>query len=297
MSAKQWLRKLNYLPRWAWYMLSFFVAGPFGFVGVYLVFYALNKRAAEEAQEEQERAFDAIFSDAYTSRRARRTGRVYQDEDCTVADEVSADEVNARWEQVSRNAERARTQAQQTYKSRQPEQPVPEFDENGDVADVLRDGNEALTRIRRANDIIADEALSRTIDSIENSCGQIFSVLEQRPQMLTQLRTFLRYYLPTTLRLLEARAKLERSANTPKAREMRIRIAEAIGVIDKALIRQVEALDEYRFLDLESEMDVLRDMLKADGLLDEEQEEDDPFAQVLGKGGAAMQTRKSAMRH
>ena len=55
-------------------------------------------------------------------------------------------------------------------------------------------------------------------------------------------------------------------------------------MIDKAFLKQVEALDAYRFIDLESEMDVLRDMLKADGLIDETKDahEDDPFAGVLG---------------
>ena len=275
MKARQWLRKLNYLPRWAWYLLSFFVGWPFGPVAVYLVFYALQKRAAEEEQEDRERGFDAFFEDA-AGRRARR---VYRDEECTVTDE---DDVDERWAQTCRSAERARAQESPAGGT---DRAAPEFSENGDVADVLRDGHDALRRIRRANDIIADEALSRRIESIESSCGQIFAVLEQRPQLLPQLRTFLRYYLPTTLRLLEARAKLERGANTPKAREVRTRIAEAIAIIDKALIRQVEALDEYRFIDLESEMDVLRDMLKADGLLDEEEQGEDPFAAVLGRGG------------
>ena len=40
--------------------------------------------------------------------------------------------------------------------------------------------------------------------------------------------------------------------------------------VDAAFKKQLESLDEYRFVDLESEMDVLTDMLKADGLLDEE---------------------------
>ena len=57
-------------------------------------------------------------------------------------------------------------------------------------------------------------------------------------------------------------------------------------MIDKAFLKQVEALDEYRFIDLESEMDVLRDMLRSDGLLDEEKE-DDPFAQVLSQRASA----------
>ena len=63
---------------------------------------------------------------------------------------------------------------------------------------------------------------------------------------------------------------------------MRQRISEAVGEIDKAFLKQAEALDAYRFLDLESEMDVLLDMLRADGLVDDEdKEQDDPFASVL----------------
>ena len=45
----------------------------------------------------------------------------------------------------------------------------------------------------------------------------------------------------------------------------RLLVDQAVGEIDKAFRKQAEALDEYRFIDLESEMDVMRDMLKADG--------------------------------
>ena len=253
MNAKKIMKTLDYLPRWAWYLLSFFVAGPFGILGVYLVFHVLKKIAAEQTEEQQDGGYDS---------------RVYQDAECTVS---SDEEINARWRRTEASAASAQADRQ-----------AASFSEDADVSEVIRAGYDAMRDIRRANDIIADEALSAQIDSIEQSCGQILSILEQRPQLLGQLRTFLRYYLPTTLRLLDARAKLESSANTPKAREVRARVSEAVGVIDKAFLKQVEALDAYRFLDLESEMDVLADMLKADGLLDQDEKADDPFASVLG---------------
>ena len=257
MKVKRLLRKLNYLPRWAWYAISFFAfGGPFGCLGVYVVFHVLEKMAEDETDEA-----------AYTA------GRIYRDEECTVS---SDEDVERRWREAEASADRARTQ--QTSRQETP------ISENAELDEVVRAGNDALRRIRHANDIIADLELSRQIDSIENSCRQILTILEQRPQLLGQLRTFLRYYLPTTLKLLDARARLENTANTPKAREVRTRISEALGVIDKAFLKQVEALDAYRFIDLESEMDVLRDMLKADGLIDETKDahEDDPFAGVLG---------------
>ncbi len=266
MKAKKILKTLDYLPRWAWYLLSFFVAGPFGPLGVYLVFHVLRKMEQEQAEAEQ--------TDAYARRTASPYRDTYEDEECIV---TSDEEVARAWKRTEESAARAQGAGKHS-RAAQTDTPI---GEDADVAEVIRAGYDAMRRIREANDIIKDETLSSQIDSIENSCAQILSILEQRPNLLPQLRTFLRYYLPTTLKLLEARAKLEDAAGTRKAREVRLRISEAVGAIDKAFLKQLEALDAYRFLDLESEMDVLRDMLRQDGLIDEEKD-DDPFAAVLG---------------
>ena len=288
MKAKRLLRKLNYLPRWAWYLASLGVGGPVGPFVVYLAFHVLEKAAADEVEEERT-DFDwnvDIDEGGVHVRRERSRQRSgsrgvagYQDEECVVTGD---EDVTASWEKTEASARRAKAQsartAQDTRAAKEPEKTGEDDCEN-----VIREGREALRSIRHANDLIPDPALSAQIDSIEQSCSQILSILEQRPTLLPQLRTFLRYYLPTTLKLLDARARLENTANTPKAREVRTRISEALGVIDKAFQRQVEALDEYRFIDLESEMDVLRDMLRSDGLVDDAQREEDPFADVLGK--------------
>ena len=288
MKAKRLLRKLNYLPRWAWYLASLCVGGPVGPFVVYLVFHVLEKAAADEV-EEARADFDwnvDIDEGGVHVRRERSRQRSgsrgvagYQDEECVVTGD---EDVTASWEKTEASARRAKAQsartAQDTRAAKEPEKTGED-----DCECVIREGREALRSIRHANDLIPDPALSAQIDSIEQSCSQILTILEQRPTLLPQLRTFLRYYLPTTLKLLDARARLENTANTPKAREVRTRISEALGVIDKAFQRQVEALDEYRFIDLESEMDVLRDMLRSDGLMDDAQQEEDPFADVLGK--------------
>ena len=290
MKAKRLLKKLNYLPRWAWYLASLCVGGPVGPFVVYLVFHVLQK-AAEDEVDEARADFDwnvDIDEGGVHVRRERSSGRSrsrsgsYQDEECTVTGD---EDVTASWEKTEASARRARAQNTRPAQSARPATAQETADAAGDECSaVIREGREALRSIRHANDLIPDPALSAQIDSIEQSCSQILSILEQRPTLLPQLRTFLRYYLPTTLKLLDARARLEHTANTPKAREVRTRISEALGVIDKAFQRQVEALDEYRFIDLESEMDVLRDMLRSDGLVDDEQAaEDDPFAGVLGK--------------
>lgn len=117
--------------------------------------------------------------------------------------------------------------------------------------------------------------------------------------MLSSLRTFLRYYLPATLKLLDARAKLEGEVAAGSSARIAGRISEAMGAVQQAFHKQLDALSEFRFINLESEMDVLSDMLRSDGLTaqddpeqDEpaqaktrEDEEEDPFAGLFSRGG------------
>lgn len=152
-----------------------------------------------------------------------------------------------------------------------------------------------LAAIRASNDAIAEPALSAQIDDIESTCRTILLRLEEQPQMLSSLRTFLRHYLPTTKKLLDARAKIEREVEAGGGGAIAQRIREAMADVQKAFKKQLTALDEFRFINLESEMDALSDMLKSEGLtadddfaqqLHETQEEaDDPFAGLFAQEG------------
>ena len=256
------------------------MAGPVGPVAVYLGFHVLGKMAQDQEEEEQDSLFDwAVDIDdkgVHVHKRSGKKTSGYRDDEVIVTGEETDEDVLSRWAKTEQSAAHAQ---RETAQPRQDEQ---QGFGGETIEEVSADVDSAIRRIRRANDLIPDEELSAQLYSIENSCSQILSILRQRPQLLPELRTFMRYYLPTTLKLLDARVKLDKNAATPKAREVRARISEALGVIDKAFLKQVEALDEYSFIDLESEMDVLRDMLRADGLVD-----DEPAAPAQAKQAAA----------
>ena len=243
MKAKDILNKLDYVPRWIWYVGSLFVAPPVGPLAVYIIFHVLEHAA--EIDEQGVEVEEEIHT--YTQRRWKSPGNVVSGDGYEVRDTDTA--APSRAAQFS---------------------PI---DPEAGADEVLRRCREALVLIREENDRIPDPVLSTQIDSIEKSCQQILSMLQQRPELLPQLRTFLRYYLPTTLKLLDARARLD-NAGTPKGREVRRRIGKALSEVDRAFKNQVEALEEYRFVDLESEMDVLSEMLRSDGLIAEDEEEE-----------------------
>lgn len=162
---------------------------------------------------------------------------------------------------------------------------------NAEVDALIAEARGQLDAIAAANDAIAEPELSAQIDDIEATCRRILALLEEQPNMLSSLRTFLRYYLPATLKLLDARARLENEVQQGRNAQIAARIREAMAAVQTAFHKQLDALSEYRFINLESEMDVLADMLKSDGLTGDEpaapqeaQKEEDPFAGLFTQG-------------
>lgn len=92
-NAKRLLRKLDYLPRWAWYAMSLAIGGPVGPVVVYVAFHALQKAADDEDAEYDE--WGAGFE--------RREGG-YADADCTVTDDRDIEDA---WQRTEASASRA----------------------------------------------------------------------------------------------------------------------------------------------------------------------------------------------
>lgn len=160
---------------------------------------------------------------------------------------------------------------------------------NSEVDALITEARTQLDAIAAANDVIAEAQLSAQIEDIENTCRTILARLEEQPNMLSTLRTFLRYYLPATLKLLEARAKLEGEGNA----QIEQKIRDAMAQVQTAFHKQLDAINEFRFISLESEMDVLADMLSGDGLIAEENKESkeaargeqDPFSTLFSQEG------------
>lgn len=165
---------------------------------------------------------------------------------------------------------------------------------DAEVDALIAEARAQLDAIAQANDAIAEPKLSEQIEDIESTCRTILLRLEDQPNMLSSLRTFLRYYLPATQKLLGERAKLEHEVNAGASQQIAAKIREAMAQVQTAFHKQLDALNDFRFINLESEMDVLADMLAGDGLIAEEkaeaapsaaQESDDPFAGLFKQEG------------
>jgi len=130
------------------------------------------------------------------------------------------------------------------------------------------EGAEAvLTEIRALNDAIEDPEMSRKIDRIGEITGNIFAYLREKPDKEGKLRSFLSYYLPTTLKILGSYAQLEAQGvegeNISAAKE---RIEGMMDKVVEGFEQQLDRLFQDDAMDITSDVAVLERMLEKDGL-------------------------------
>ncbi len=139
-----------------------------------------------------------------------------------------------------------------------------------------------LREIRQVNDEIADPRLSEQIDRIEEITRLILRYQEDHPEQAGQLRSFLSYYLPTTLKILNSYAELERQSYQGKnITETRQRIEDIMDKVVTGFETQLDQLFANSRIDITSEITVLENMLRKDGLTSDTE---DPFGDVLAQG-------------
>ena len=122
-----------------------------------------------------------------------------------------------------------------------------------------------LQNIRRANDEIADEELSRKIDRIEAVTRKIFAEVERHPEKKAQINMLLNYYLPTTQKLLDSYARFEATgAEGENLRQAKQRIEGTMDRIVTAFEKQLDTLYSSDAMDVESDIRVMEQMLHRD---------------------------------
>ncbi len=138
---------------------------------------------------------------------------------------------------------------------------------NPEVDELLTRGREMIKEIRHENDLIPEESLSAKLDELENACAEIFRAVYDKPAKAPQIRKFMDYYLPTTLKMVKNYRLLgERDYGNEENRKARARIDEALGVVNTGCRHMLDQLYRDDMLDITTDIDVLEQMLKRDGL-------------------------------
>ena len=127
-----------------------------------------------------------------------------------------------------------------------------------------------LDELRRVNDAIPDEEMSDKISRLEAVAAKIFEQARTDPDKLPQMRKFMDYYLPTSLKLLNTYAELDnQGVEGENISESKRRIEQTMDTLVKAFENQLDRLFASDALDVSTDIDVMQNMLRADGLTDD----------------------------
>lgn len=139
---------------------------------------------------------------------------------------------------------------------------------NADADAVINEGRVQVERLQELDDAIADERVSAHVVRIGEICGKIFDYLAERPQKAPQLRLFLRYYLPTTLKLLESYRRMAGQNISGENISSAMRGVEGIlSTIEEAFEKQLDHLFADEALDISTDITVLEGMMAREGLV------------------------------
>ena len=159
-------------------------------------------------------------------------------------------------------------QPKQAEKKPEP-QPEPEPEEKlpPELQSVIYQGKTSIAKIRQLNDEIPDERMSAQIDLIERLTAQIFDCVRKNPKKLSQIRQFLNYYLPTTIKLMEQYVTLQnQSLKTENITEGMQKIEDLLDKVIIAFQRQLDALFEADVVDITADIRVMEQMMASEGL-------------------------------
>ena len=160
-------------------------------------------------------------------------------------------------EKAEREAEAARQQ--QEFSKLSPE-----------VQKIIQAGDEYVRKIREANDAIPGEEISAKMSRMEMLVDRIFDRVEEHPESVADIRKLMEYYLPTTIKLLDAYEDLDaqpvQGENIITAKK---EIEKTIDTLNTAFEKLLDDLFQDTAWDLSSDISVLQTMLAQEGLTED----------------------------
>lgn len=163
-----------------------------------------------------------------------------------------------------------------------------------EVDKIIDEGYEYLRQLRTANDHIEDAVMSDRISRMEAASADIFAYIAEHPEKAAQIRRFMNYYLPTTLKLLTSYDKLSRQrVKGENIQKTMFDIEGMMETIASAFEKQLDGLFSEDAMDIAADISVMESILKQEGLSGDENVM--PKVKTTAKGNKAVQTEEGGM--
>lgn len=189
-------------------------------------------------------------------------GHLDKEETCL----ITSDETYQQYEQSRLALEARQRQEAAAAKLRQSAPAI-----TPEIQEVLDRGNAFLHQIRRCNDAIPGEVISGKISRMEIIVQRIFERAEAHPEIIPDLKKLMDYYLPMTVKLLNAYADMDRQpvqGETIQASKQEIEAT--LDTLNLAFEKLLDSVFKDTALDVSSDISVLNTLLAQEGLTEDD---------------------------
>lgn len=171
-------------------------------------------------------------------------------------------------QQARQNAQVQKTQEQERQEAEDAKLPA-------EAREILREGRSYILTIHRFNDEIPGQEMSDKLDKLERTMNRIVEQVRKQPGSAADLRRLMQYYLPTTIKLLDAYVQLDKQEITGEnIAKTKQEIEEALDMINDAFENLLDSLFQDMAWDISSDISVMKTMFAQDGLTQPEMSSD-----------------------
>lgn len=140
-----------------------------------------------------------------------------------------------------------------------------------EVQEILDRGNDFIKKIRMSNDAIPGEEISAKISRMELLVQKIFDRAKEHPEVLPDLKRLMDYYLPMTVKLLDAYEDMDaQPVQGENIKNAKKEIEETMDTLNIAFEKLLDSIFEDTALDVSSDISVLQAVLAQEGLKDDD---------------------------
>lgn len=136
-----------------------------------------------------------------------------------------------------------------------------------EIDPILKEGNRALAEMGRLYASIKDVQVRQKINELMRITDKITQDAIADPSDIPQIKKFMNYYLPTTIKLLNSYDRM--SAQGIDGENLNKSMASINEMLDEAIVaykKRLDSLFENQALDIETDIEVMNTMLAREGL-------------------------------
>ena len=168
---------------------------------------------------------------------------------------------------IQEREKKAREKGKQRNPVAEPVDISEQEDNQGELDTMIQEGQACIRNLRDMNDNIAGEEISAKLFRLENLLKEIFERLREHPEQQPQLKKFMNYYLPTTLKLVKSYEEFDSlSVQGEDILEAKAEIEKTLDTINSAFAELLNRLFQKSAFDVTTDAQVLQTMLANEGL-------------------------------